>query len=42
MAMWKIILIVVNVAVVIGIAVWGYFAIRKAKKKIAQSESNNA
>ena len=35
MAKWKIVAIVVNVALFVGFAVWGYFAIRKAKCKYA-------
>lgn len=33
MATWKVLLIVVNVALVLGFGIWGFFSIRKSKKE---------
>ena len=39
---WEIWLIVADCAVVVGVAVWGFFAIRKAGRKIASGSSSSS
>ena len=38
MATWKVLLIVVNVALVLGFGIWGFFSIRKSKRNIGQNK----
>ena len=39
MALWKVLLIVANIALVLLAALWGFFAIRKGYKKLAKAEA---
>lgn len=39
MAKWKVALICVNVALVVGAAVWGFFDIRRKYKKVKEEEN---